>query len=169
MNRNRKAFLDMIAWSEIGPRLLALSDNGYDVIVGSTPEKPILFGSYADHPRRLMRAEVKNKDGSIRIVPSTAAGRYQILARIFDAYKKQLNLPDFSPASQDAIALQLIRECRALADIDAGRIETAIRKCRSRWASLPGAGYGQHENNMAKLLDAYVKAGGTFASQEVQA
>jgi len=161
MNRNRKAFLDMIAWSEIGPRLLAASDNGYNVIVGSTPEKPILFLEYTDHPR----FTVQVREG----LRSTAAGRYQVLERYFDAYKKQLNLPDFSPASQDAIALQLIRECRALADIDAGRIETAIRKCRSRWASLPGAGYGQHENNMAKLLNAYITAGGTFAPQEVQA
>lgn len=165
MNRNRKAFLDMIAWSEIGPRLLALSDNGYDVIVGSTPEKPILFGSYADHPRRLVEIEI----GPDRVIQSTAAGRYQVLKRYFDAYRKQLGLPDFGPSSQDAIALQLIRECKALADVDAGRIETAIRKCASRWASFPGAGYGQHENKVAKLLDAYVAAGGTFAQQEVQA
>lgn len=165
MNRNRKAFLDMIAWSEIGPRLLALSDNGYNVIVGSTPEKPILFRGYADHPRRLVEIEI----GQGNVVRSTAAGRYQVLKRYFDAYREQLGLPDFSPASQDAIALQLIRECKALADVDAGRIETAIRKCASRWASFPGAGYGQHENKIAKLLDAYIAAGGTFAQQEVQA
>jgi hypothetical protein len=43
MSPNLKAFLDMIAWSEIGPALLAKSDNGYNVCVGSTPEKPILL------------------------------------------------------------------------------------------------------------------------------
>lgn len=157
---NRKAFLDMIAWSEIGPRLLALSDNGYNVIVGSTPENPILFDDYADHPRRLIRVSTKMGE-----VPSTAAGRYQILARYYDHYKQQLHLPDFGPESQDRIALQLIRECKALADIDAGKIETAVRKCRSRWASFPGAGYNQNENSMTKILDAYVRAGGTFGKQ----
>jgi muramidase (phage lysozyme) len=169
VNRNRKAFLDMIAWSEIGPRLLAISDNGYNVVVGSTPERPILFDSYADHPRLLSRIVMRPNGGPERIVQSTAAGRYQILARYFDAYKRQLGLTDFSPASQDRIALQLIRECRALGDVDAGRIETAIRKCRSRWASLPGAGYGQTENSMEKLLNAYLAAGGTFGMEEALA
>ena len=169
MNRNRKAFLDMIAWSEIGPRLLAVSDNGYNVIVGSTPTKPILFHDYSDHP--MVRVHEKNDswDHDGKPDSSNAAGRYQIMGKFWPHYKKQLRLSDFSPPSQDAVALQLIRECKALADIDAGRIETAIRKCRSRWASLPGAGYNQHENNMAKLLDAYIAAGGIFAPQEVQA
>jgi muramidase (phage lysozyme) len=152
---NIRAFLDMIAWSEIGPGLLAVSDDGFDVIVGSTPAMPILFGSYADHPR----LAVQIRPGLI----STAAGRYQILKRIFDHYKKTLNLPDFSPASQDKIAVQLIRECRAMADIEAGRIELAIIRCRSRWASFPAAGYQQHENKMAALIAAYKQAGGILA------
>ncbi len=102
MNRNRKAFLDMIAWSEIGPRLLAVSDNGYDVIVGSTPERPILFEGYADHPRRKIAEENDSWDRDGKVDYSTAAGRYQILARYYDHYRQQLGLPDFSPASQDA-------------------------------------------------------------------
>lgn len=166
MNANRKAFLDMIAWSEIGPALLARSDDGYNVIVGSTPQKPILFDSYADHPmvRVYEENDAWDHDGSPD--SSNAAGRYQIMGKYWPHYKKQLGLPDFGPASQDAIALQLIRECRALDDIDAGRIETAIKKCSSRWASFPGAGYGQHENRITKLLDAYVAAGGTFGKPE---
>jgi muramidase (phage lysozyme) len=143
MTRNQRAFLDMIAYSEIGPKLLAESDNGYNVIVGGT-----LFHDYSDHPRqsiKLPRLGIK----------STAAGRYQILARYFDAYKKILKLPDFSPASQDKIALQLIRECRALDEIERGDIEEAIKLCRSRWASLPGANYNQHENKLDDLLAAY--------------
>lgn len=157
MNKNEKAFLDMIAHSEIGPALLAVSDNGYNVIVGSTPAMPILFKSYADHPRRLIfLPKLKLR--------SSAAGRYQLLMRYFDAYKARLKLADFSPASQDAIALQQIRECGALPDINAGNFEEAVRKCRNIWASLPGAGYGQHENRMDKLLAAYVAAGGSVAA-----
>lgn len=155
---NRAAFLTMIAVSELGQKLIAASDNGYNVIVGSTAAHPVLFSGYADHPRKLMRMTIKGKT-----IASTGAGRYQILERYFDHYKKQLGLPDFSPASQDKIALQLIRECKALDDIDNGRFGEALRKCKSRWASLPGAGYNQHENSEAYLQAAYLDAGGRLA------
>jgi muramidase (phage lysozyme) len=151
MSPQQKAFLDMIAYSEIGPKLLSTSDNGYNVLVGGT-----LFHGYADHPRKLVdlpRLRIK----------STAAGRYQLLSRYFDAYKKLLKLPDFSPASQDAIALQQIKERRALADIEAGNFAAAVAKCKNIWASLPGAGYGQHENGIEKLQAAFVAAGGKLA------
>jgi muramidase (phage lysozyme) len=152
---NRKAFLYTLAVSEIGVPMLAKSDDGYNVLVGSTPSAMSTFDSYADHPRKLVHV-----GGNLW---STAAGRYQILSHLFDAYKAQLSLPDFGKDSQDAIALQLARECHALDDIDAGRIEMALTKCRSRWASLPGAGYGQHENSMAALVAAYQSAGGKLA------
>lgn len=150
---NLRAFLDTIAWAEIGPDLLAVSDRGYDVVVGSTVKRPILFRDYSDHPRVYVGGPVN----------STAAGCYQILSRYFDHYRRALGLPDFSPTSQDAIAVQLIRECRALPDIEAGLIDSALHRCRSRWTSLPGAGYGQHEHKMAALIAAYRNAGGELA------
>jgi len=149
MTVNEKAFLDMIAWAEIGPKLLAKSDNGYNVLVGSTPDNPILFHSYKDHPR------VYHKE-----MDSTAAGRYQILKRNFDYYKVSLELPDFSPKSQDTIAMQLIRECRAINDINNGCIESAIYKVRSRWASMPGAGYDQPEKYLSDLVKVFIFSGG---------
>lgn len=152
MPSNRQAFLDTIAFSEIGPQLLAESDNGYNILVGSTPAKPLLFDSYADHPRILNHQ-----------LNSTAAGRYQLLARYFDAYKKLLHLPDFSPASQDAIALQQIKERRAIPDIDAGNLYSAIERCNTIWASFPDSPYGQHTNSYEKLEAAYVAAGGQLA------
>lgn len=155
MNSQRKAFLYMLAFSEIGAALLAESDDGYNVIVGSTPSNPILFPSYADHPRKMMLI----RPG----LWSTAAGRYQILSHYFDVYRDQLRLPDFGHDSQDAIALQMVNECHALDDIDAGRIEQAISKCCSRWASLPGAGYNQHENAMDVLVTAFKAAGGVVS------
>lgn len=163
MTPNLKAFLDTIAVSEIGNELLALTENGYNVIVGSRPSMPLLFGSYRDHPRvRInLRADDKRTPQNEDLT-STAAGRYQILARNFDAYKVLLGLKDFGLASQDAIATQMIRECRAMDDIEAGRFDEAVFKCRSRWASLPAAGYNQHENDIKDLRAAYLKAGGTI-------
>jgi muramidase (phage lysozyme) len=151
MTPNLKAFLDAIAYSEIGPKLLAKSDNGYNVLVGGE-----LFQGYADHPRKLV-------DLPRLGIKSTAAGRYQLLARFFDAYKRQLGLRDFSPASQDAIALQQIRERKALADIETGNFAAAVDKCRNIWASLPGAGYGQRESSLDALTAAYVRSGGRLA------
>lgn len=148
LNPNIAAFLDMIATSE-GTE--GKSDDGYNVIVGGS-----LFQGYADHPRKAIWL---SKLG----INSTAAGRYQLLARYFDAYKKQLNLKDFSPESQDAIALQQIKERGAIPDIIAGRFETAVKKVSNIWASLPGAGYGQYENKIERLRLVYADAGGALA------
>ncbi len=152
MSTNRTAFLDMLAWSEIGPALLAESDNGYNVLVGSTPVHPLLFHSYACHPNVL---DVQ--------LDSTAAGRYQTLHHWAGAYMTLLGLRDFGPASQDAIALQQIKECRALPLIDSGHLAPAIAACAHIWASLPGNTYNQRTNSLANLQAAYVAAGGTLA------
>lgn len=147
--RNVVAFLDMLAWSEgTDNGRQATNDQGYDVLVGGA-----LFRGYADHPRVLVPLP------KLRI-SSTAAGRYQLLQRYYDAYSKSLRLPDFSPLSQDRIALQQIRERKALPLIQAGKIREAIERVSNIWASLPGAGYGQHEHKLDNLLAAYTRAGG---------
>ncbi|MHC8372811.1 glycoside hydrolase family 24 protein [Pseudomonas sp. MDT1-85] len=148
--QNRAAFLDMIAVSELGAPLLAKSDDGYNVLVGSMPAKPLLFEGYTHHPNVLNRA-----------MCSTAAGRYQIIYRWWKIYQAKMRLPDFSPVSQDRYALQQLREHGALLLIDSGRFELAVSKCSNVWASLPGSGYGQHENPIEHLLAAYQAAGGT--------
>lgn len=151
LNKQRKAFLDMLAWSEGTDKTGQPTKNrGYDVIVGGS-----LFSSYADHPRKLITLNPKLK--------STAAGRYQLLARWWDAYRKQLGLKDFSPASQDQVALQQIKERGALPLIDSGNIRQAIDRCSNIWASLPGAGYGQFEHNADNLIAKFKAAGGVVA------
>ena len=97
INNQRKAFLDMLAWSgELITDVRKPRNHGYDVIVGGE-----LFTDYSDHPRKLVTLNPKLK--------STGAGRYQLLSRWWDAYRKQLGLKDFSPKSQDAVALQQLR------------------------------------------------------------
>ena len=46
-------------------------------------------------------------------------------------HRKQLGLKDFSPKSQDAVALQQIGERGALPMIDRGDIRQAIDRCRA--------------------------------------
>lgn len=141
----------MLAVSEIGYELLNKSDDGYNVLVGGT-----LFDSYDTHPNKLVWLPSLG-------ISSTAAGRYQILHRNFDYYTKILGLNDFGHFSQDMIALQMIRERNALTLINDGKITEAINKVRNIWASLPGAGYNQHENKLEMLLKAFTDSNGTLA------
>ena len=134
------------------------TDNGYRVIVGSLPGKLILMDGYADHPRKL----VKIRKG----LSSTAAGRYQQLSRYWNHYRDQLSLPDFGPLSQDRCAIQQIREQKALLMIQEGRIADAIHRCRNIWASLPGAGYGQNEYSLERLLYEYQRAKGVLCDAD---
>lgn len=147
-NIQLRAFLDMLAYSEGTDNGRQPTNNhGYDVIVGGK-----LFYDYSKHPGVYVKLNPR--------LTSSAAGRYQILEKFAKHYMKQLRLPDFGPDSQDKIAIQLIKECKALDDIYAGRIHSAVYKCRSRWASLPGAGYGQHEQKVEKLIAVFKKSGG---------
>lgn len=148
---NRCAFLDAVAASELGRDLLAESDDGYNVLVGATAHDVRLFDDYSQHPK--IHNAALNSD---------AAGRYQFMGRYWEPYRAQLRLPDFGPISQDIWGLQLIRECHALDAIDHGHIEGAIVLCKSRWASLPGAGYHQHENSIEMVVAAYKAAGGVI-------
>ena len=68
---------------------------------------------------------------------------------------------DFSPKSQDAVALQQIKERGALPMIDRGDIRQAIDRCSNIWASLPGAGYGQFEHKADLIAKFKEKRAGT--------
>ena len=153
IGKNLSAFLTAIAYSE-GTEQIG-DKHGYDVIVGSTTLHPHLFISYATHPGIIVDLGHGLK--------STAAGRYQILKRFYDFYSKTLKLPDFSPESQDQMAIQMIRECKALQLVHDGNIKEATKLCASRWASLPDSDYGQHTNNYDFILAEYMNAGGTLA------
>ena len=153
MNPNRRAFLDMIAKSE-GTK--GVGDDGYNVVVGGS-----LFHDYSKHPNE--RVWLPNLG-----IHSTAAGRFQILFHNWDVYRKQLDLENkqkypegaFGKQAQIAIALQMISERHALADIDAGRFDVAVGKCSKTWASLPGNDYGQRINPIGELRSFYITAGG---------
>lgn len=154
-SRNVLAFLDMLAWAEGTSISPATVMDGYDVIVTGIDGKPEVFKDFSDHPFALGRkSKVINSKG----LTSNASGRYQQMLKDWPHYRDLLRLPDFGPVSQDKLAIQHIRECRALPDVIAGRIEPAIDKCRNIWASLPGAGYGQREHRLQDLIAQYERA-----------
>ena len=88
INNQRKAFLDMLAWSEgMTNGRQKTRNHGYDVIVGW------LFTDYSDHPHKTCHAKPKTQINRRRTL-------YQLLSRWWDAYRKQLGLKDFSPKSR---------------------------------------------------------------------
>lgn len=147
--KNLRATLDAIAWCEG-----TLNDMGYRTMFGYR-----YFDSFADHPRQYF--EFRNQAG--QLLYTSAAGRYQIIIKTWDALRDRLGLPDFSPASQDAAAVELIRERGALQDAYAGRMEAVADKCRATWASLPGSNVAQPTRTMSQVIAAYQNAGGTLA------
>lgn len=147
-NQNLQAFLAMIRAAEgtAGPA-------GYRTLFGGA-----VFDSFADHPRRTVTARLGG--GTIS---STAAGAYQILSRTWDEARAALNLPDFSPESQDIAAAFLIRRRGALRDVMEGRLDVAIVKCAREWASLPGSPYGQPTISSDKARLLFAQYGGMEA------
>ena len=160
MTPNQRAFLSMIAHSEGTSTSPATVCDGYDVIVTGADRKPEVFTDFSNHPFANGR---KSKTINSKGLTSSASGRYQFMLRDWAHYRALLKLPDFGAVSQDAWAIQLLRECHALPEIEAGRFAEAVKACKHLWASLPGAGYGQHENQFATLQAAYTQAGGVLA------
>jgi len=105
------------------------------------------FSDMSRHPNSLNHA-----------LNSTAAGAYQFLIKTWRGLQQNLGLPDFSPHSQDLGAVELLRERGALPFIFNNDFTGAVHACRKEWASLPGAGYGQHEQKLSFLQGVYQKA-----------
>ena len=115
ISNQRKAFLDMLAWSEGTDNGRQKTRNhGYDVIVGGE-----LFTDYSDHPRKLVTLNPKLK--------STGADATSFF-RWWDAYRKAWPERLLSEKSGRCI-LQQIKERGALPMIDRGDIRQAPDRC----------------------------------------
>ena len=150
---NLSAFLSCLAACE------GTGDH-YDALFGFTPANNRVFDNgYATHPN--VKMQFTQTDGTQNY--STAAGRYQILYPTFRALSTKLGTSDFSPATQDAMASELIAECGAMADVKNGNLQDAIDKCSRIWASLPASTYPQPMRSMTFAVAAYQTAGGQLA------
>ena len=154
INNQRKAFLDMLAWSEGTDNGRQKTRNhGYDVIVGGE-----LFTDYSDHPRKLVTLNPKLKSTG-----ADATASFLLVGCLPQAVWPERLLSEKS----DAVALQQIKERGALLMIDRGDIRQAIDRCSNIWASLPGAGYGQFEHKADSLIAKFKEAGGTVREIDV--
>lgn len=112
MSGNIDAFLQVIKIGE--------SNDNYRALLGGGN-----FSSFSDHP--------VYTDGFKGVGNSHAAGAYQFQPGTWKDAQTALGLPDFSPASQDAAAVYLIRRRGAYDDITMGRIDVAVGKLAGEW------------------------------------
>lgn len=162
-NRNVRALLDAIAYAEG----TAQQPDPYRVCYAYSHT----IQSFADHPYTLgewpgvVLTETQCRGAGLGPgCKSTAAGKYQITVSTWRPLKTQLKLPDFSPASQDRAAVELLRQVGAVDLIRRGDLAGALAAARRTWASLPGANYaGQGMRSSGQMLTAYLNAGGSLA------
>ena len=154
---NLSAFLFMIRSTEhVYPRDV-IGDAAYSIFYGGSK-----FQSFRDHP--VITGEKKGvplpdamcvaaglKPGCV----STAAGAYQLIKPTWVRLRDKLNLPDFSPLSQDRAAVGLLEEIGAVDLIFAGDIEGAIHKASRIWASLPGSSAQQNPKALSYALNRF--------------
>lgn len=126
-----KAWLGAVA----GPE----SAGKYDVLYGGTK-----FADLSAHPG----ANIPITSGPNKGKTSSAAGKYQFLKPTWEEQQKKLNLPDFSPGSQDAAAWNLSKEVYQaktggdleadLAKADDASLQKIAGLMSGTWTSLPG-------------------------------
>ena len=153
------AFLYMIRASEhIFPRDVE-NDAAYNIFYGGAR-----FNDLSDHPVNTgeMRP-VKLPDAMCRAAGfgpgcvTTAAGAYQIIKPTWNRVRDKLGLVDFSPASQDRAAVELLEESGAMELLGLDDLEGAIRVASKVWASLPGSTAQQNPKKLAYALDRYAE------------
>lgn len=162
---------DMTAQSNLAAFLAAIrlgegtsGANGYTILCGGGT-----FDNYSVHPALAgwrgwqMPLAMAQAAGYPNGAVSTAAGAYQINRPTYKRVADKIGVDDFTPGTQDRIAIELIREKGALADAMAGRVATAVAKCAKVWASLPGATYGQRTVSLQNFINQYSQAGGSIA------
>jgi lysozyme len=156
-DQNISAFLFMIRSTEhVYPRDV-INDAAYSIFYGGSK-----FQSFRDHPvitgekRGVPLPDAMCKAAGLKPgCVSTAAGAYQMIKPTWVRLRDKLGLPDFSPASQDLAAVELLREAGALDLIEAGDIEGAIKKSSRIWASLPGSTAQQNPRAMDYALNRF--------------
>lgn len=136
-NPNVRKFLDMIQKAE--------GSKGYDYGFGN-----VKLTNLDDHPRK--SSSFTQTDGKKNT--TNAAGKYQFMEKTWDGVKNKLNLTDFGPQSQDAAAVELLRQRGALDAVKSGDWPTAIAKTGAEWASLPTSPYKQAKRSMEFVYNA---------------
>ncbi len=128
--------------------------SGYEKLFGGQSFIKDYSKNFDNHPNIKIR-----RQGYI----SSAAGAYQVMAYTWNdkamiRIREKLQIKDFTPESQDRFCIALLRykiRSNPLLTICDGKIEEAIKKCSTEWASLPTSPYGQPVKTMEESLKSY--------------
>ena len=153
-NPNVQNYLHMISSAEG----TAQSDNPYAVAFGGST-----IDDLSEHPGGLH--DFTQTDGTPN--KTSAAGAYQFIKPTWDDAQKTLNLPDFSPQSQDLAAVLQLHRSGSLQDVLNGDFKSAIQKDGKVWASLPTSPYAQNHRSQQFVDQALQQgSGGPISSAE---
>ena len=100
---------------------------------------------------------------------TTAAGMYQITRPTWQHHGGKLGLEDFSPRTQDLIAVEILRSLGVIEEIKEGEIAAVMPRVAPTWAALPeGPGQGNHyphqrHVSFVRFVASYLQAGGAIA------
>lgn len=107
------------------------------------------FASFDNHPHQVVTANG---------ISSSAAGAYQILQKTHAGLVAKYGFTDFTPATQDEMAVALIAGRGALQDLLRGDLSEVLDKTSWEWASLPPHRYpGQGGLDAKRVYATYEK------------
>jgi peptidoglycan hydrolase-like protein with peptidoglycan-binding domain len=130
-----RAYLDLVAWKDVHQSL------NPDGSPGGYRERNGVPGSRGLMPESAIADNGKLPTDELRY----NVGRYQMknvdVEHMRKAYDAKID--DFSPESQDRIAVAKMKYRGVMKELEEGDIRGAIKKGGVEWASLPGSPYGQ--------------------------
>lgn len=157
-----RAMLDTIAFAEgtrgngdynrvVNGRVIGAYDRSRPYDASLVGKRNVQVSDLQNHPNLLVQVT-----SGLR---STAAGRYQFLSGTW----RGLNMPDFSPRSQDLAAIKLMQRRGMIEPLLRGDFAGAIHRGAPEWASLPtasGGSYygGQGSKSLSSLRNVYSSA-----------
>lgn len=143
-NKNVLAALDLIGKYE--------SAGQYNKLYGGGT-----FSDFSKHPHAKVPF-LNPKTGKMDY--STAAGKYQINWPTYLEISAFVSVPDFSPKSQDILAIALLKMIGAYPLLVAGDFNGAMERISKRWASMPMSTSGQRKISFAVAKNEFIKFGG---------
>lgn len=148
-NANLAAFLALIRWAE--------AQGDYYALVGGGR-----FDNASDHPALTGEWQGIRRSDDGRL--TTAAGGYQITRTTWNDLGGAGRYGDFSPAAQDAAAVDLLKRRGALAAVQQGNFAQAVALLRNEWEAFDRMMRGTYYMTLADAQAFYESEGGAVAA-----